>query len=52
MGFETIAFVIFAQLMEVSSFIEDNFGLLFFSFLLLILWITGIITVVRRWRAE
>jgi len=52
MGFETIAFVLFAWLFEISRFLEDNAGLLFFSILLLVLWLTGIITVVRRWRSE
>jgi hypothetical protein len=52
MGFETIALVIFARLMEVSRFLEENAGLLFFSSLFLILWMTGIITVLRRWREE
>ena len=52
MGFETIALLVFARLMELSRFLEDNAALLFFSSLFLILWITGIITVVRRWREE
>lgn len=52
MGFETIAFVIFARLMELSQFLRENAALLFFSALFLILWLTGIITVVRRWRSE
>ena len=52
MGLELIAVIIFAELMELSQFLRANAGLIFFSSLLLILWITGIITVVRRWRAE
>jgi uncharacterized membrane protein len=52
MGFETVALLIFARLMELSEFLRDNAALLFFSSLFLILWLTGIITVVRRWRSE
>jgi hypothetical protein len=52
MGIELIGILIFARLMEISRFLEDNAGLLFFSSLFLILWMTGVITVLRRWRAE
>jgi hypothetical protein len=52
MGIELIGILVFARLMEISRFLEDNAGLLFFSSLFLILWMTGVITVVRRWRAE
>jgi len=52
MGIELIGILLFARLMEISRFLEDNAGLLFFSSLFLILWMTGIITVLRRWRAE
>ena len=52
MGFESVALVIFAWLMELSRFLEDNAGLLFFTSLLLVLWLTVVITVVRRWRSE
>jgi hypothetical protein len=52
MGIESLALVIFAWLMELSRFLEDNAGLLFFTSLLLVLWLSGVITVVRRWRAE
>jgi hypothetical protein len=52
MGIESLALVIFAWLMELSRFLEDNAGLLFFTSLLLVLWLTGVINVVRRWRSE
>ena len=52
MGIELIGILVFARLMEMSRFLEDNAGFLFFSSLFLILWMTGVITVVRRWRAE
>ncbi len=52
MGIETIALLIFARLMELSLLLLENAGLLFFSFLLLVLWLTGIITVVRRWAGQ
>jgi hypothetical protein len=52
MGFEIIAVLLFARLMEVSQLLRENAGLLFFSSLLTVLWLTGVITVVRRWRAE
>ena len=52
MGIELIGILLFARLMEISRFLEDNAGLLFFSSLFLILWMTGVITVLRRWRAE
>jgi hypothetical protein len=52
MGFETIGLLIFARLFELSQFLMDNAALLFFSSLFLILWLTGIITVLRRWAGE
>jgi hypothetical protein len=52
MGIELIGILLFARLIEISRFLEDNAELLFFSSLFLILWMTGIITVLRRWRAE
>jgi hypothetical protein len=52
MGIESLALVIFAWLMELSRFLEDNAKLLFSTSLLLVLWLTVVITVVRRWRAE
>jgi hypothetical protein len=52
MGIEVLGILIFAQLIEFSELLRDNAGLLFFSSVFLILWITGIITVLRRWRAE
>ena len=52
MGIETIALLIFGGLIELSLFLLENAGLLFFSSLALILWLTGIITVVRRWAGE
>ena len=52
MGIETIALLIFARLMELSQLLLENAGLLFFFSLLLVLWLTGIITVVRRWAGQ
>ena len=52
MGIESLALVIFAWLMELSGFLEDYAGILFLTSLLLVLWLTGVITVVRRWRSE
>ena len=52
MGIESLALVIFASLVELSVFLEDNAGLIFFISLLLVVWLTGVITVVRRWRSE
>jgi hypothetical protein len=52
MGIETIALLIFARLMELSQLLVENGGLLFFSSLILILWLIGIITVVRRWAGQ
>jgi hypothetical protein len=52
MGFEVIAVLIFALFMEVDQFIRENAGLLFFSSIFLILWLSGIITVVRRWAGQ
>jgi hypothetical protein len=52
MGFETVAVLIFARLMELSQLLVENIGLLFFSSLILILWLIGIITVVRRWAGQ
>jgi hypothetical protein len=52
MGLESVALVIFAWIMELSSFLEDNAGLLFFTPFVLVLWLTVVITVVRRWRSE
>lgn len=52
MGIETIGLLIFARLFELSQFLMENAALLFFAFLFLILWLTGIITVLRRWAGE
>jgi hypothetical protein len=52
MGIEVIAFLVLTQLYYVSDFLERNAALLFFLSLFLVLWLTGVITTVRRWRAE
>jgi hypothetical protein len=52
MGFEVIAVLLFARLMEFSQLLRENAGLLFFSTLFMIVWLGGIITVVRRWSGE
>jgi len=52
MGIEMVALVILAQLVEASVFLEQNAGLLVGTFLFLLLFATGSITVVRRWREE
>jgi hypothetical protein len=52
MGFEVIAVLLFARLMDFSQLLRENAGLLFFSTLFMIVWLGGIITVVRRWSGE
>jgi hypothetical protein len=52
MAIEIIGVILFAYLMEISNFIRHNAALLFFGSIFLTLWMTGVITVVRRWRAE
>lgn len=52
MGIEMLGVLIFAWLMELSEFLRANAVLLFGFFTFLLLWLTGIITVVRRWAAE
>ena len=52
MGFEVIAVLLFARLMEISQLLRENAGLLFFSTIFMLLWLGGIITVVRRWSGE
>ena len=52
MGIESLALVIFAWLIDLSRFLENNAGLLFFTSVLLLVWLTGVITIVRRWRSE
>ena len=52
MGFEVIAVLLFARLMEFSQLLRENAGLLFFSTLFMIVWLGGIIAVVRRWSGE
>jgi hypothetical protein len=52
MGLEVIAVLIFALFMEADQFIRENAGLLFFSLIFLILWLSGIITIVRRWAGQ
>jgi hypothetical protein len=48
MGLDTIAVMLIVQLLEASEFIRKNGGLIFFSALFLILWLSGVITIVRR----
>jgi len=52
MGIELIGVLIFARLMEASQFLRENALLLSASFILPVIWLIGIITVVRKWRAE
>lgn len=52
MGIEVIAVLVFARLMEFSQLLRENAGLLFFATLFMIVWLGGIITVVRRWSGE
>lgn len=52
MGLELIGVLIFARLMELSQFLRENALLLSLTSIFLVLWLTGIITVVRRWRSE
>ena len=49
MGIEIIAVVIFARLFEASSFLMQNAVLLVSTTVFLILCLSGIITVMRRW---
>ena len=50
MGIEIIGILIFARLMELSQFLRENALLLSVPSIFLLLWLTGIITLVRRWR--
>ena len=52
MGFEMIGILIFAGLIEVSEWLRANAVLIFGFSTFLLLWLTGIITVVRRWSSE
>jgi hypothetical protein len=52
MGIEIIGILIFARLMELSQFLRENALLLSVPSIFLLLWLTGIITVVRRWRTK
>jgi len=52
MGLELVAVVLFARLLEASQFLRENAALLVFTSVFLILWFTGIITVVRRWEGR
>lgn len=52
MSFELIPILVLAWLVEISEFVESNFGLLFFTPLLAVVWALGIIAVMRRWDAR
>jgi hypothetical protein len=49
MSIELIPILLFAWFVELSEFVESNFGLLFFTPLLAVVWALGIIGVMRRW---
>jgi hypothetical protein len=49
---ELIAVTILTGLMEMSELLQANGGLLFFSSLFAIIWVTGIIIVLRRWEGN
>lgn len=48
MAFDTIAVMLLVQLLQASEFIRQNAGLIFFGGVFLILWLSGVITIVRR----
>lgn len=52
MGIETIVVLFLASLIQLSDFLERNAALISFLVLFLAAWLTGVITIVRRWRAE
>lgn len=52
MGIEMLGVLIFAWLVELSEFLATNAVLLFVFFTSLLLWLTGIITLVRRWAGQ
>jgi hypothetical protein len=52
MGIEVVAVLLFAWFMELNQLLRDNAGILFFSSFFVILWTTGVITIVRRWAGE
>lgn len=49
MSIELIPIVFLAWFLEITNFVEANFGLLFFTPLLAIVWALGIIFVMKRW---
>lgn len=49
MSIELIPVVIFAWFVELAKLVESNAGILFFSPLLAIVWVSGIIFTMRRW---
>jgi hypothetical protein len=49
MGIELIALVVFARLLEASSFLLQNAVLLVSTTVFLVLSLSGIITLMRRW---
>jgi len=52
MGIELIGVVLFARLIEVSQFLREHGGLIFFTATFLILWACGVIAAVRRWEGR
>ena len=52
MGIEIIGVVIFAWLLQASHFLMENALLLFLTSAVLILWMTGIVTLMRRWEGR
>jgi hypothetical protein len=52
MGIEILAFLILEQLAGLSSFLEQNAGLIMATSSFVVLTATGSITVLRRWRSE
>ena len=52
MAIEIIGVILFVYLMEISNFIRHNAALLFFGSVFLTLWITGVITITRRWAGQ
>jgi hypothetical protein len=49
MNIELVPILFFAWFVGLSEMVRANFGLLFFTPLLAILWALGIIAIMKRW---
>ena len=52
MAIEMIGVLIFAWLVGLSQFLAANAVLIFVCFASLLLWLNGIITIIRRWERQ